>query len=247
MLMTARGRELHRRGASGSVSPASAPWFRRGRGVTPEQIADLGSIRRSQAHLLGLVDAVLQFAKVQAGSDVDTVTVLSLPDLVARLRELVAPQMHAKQHRYSYEPGDEPLIVLGDERKTRQIVLNLLANATKFTPDDGSITIMCLRVPSVAPDGTTTAAASAGVRVADAGRGISHEMLERVFEPFVQVGRQLDSTNAGIGLGLAISRELARGMGGELSASNVANGGCSFLLTLPLRREGQLPIPTAKR
>lgn len=94
---------------------------------------------------------------------------------------------------------------------------------------------------------TTTAAASAGVRVADTGRGIPHEMFERVLEPFVQVGRQLNSTNAGIGLGLAISRELARGMGGERTASNVTNGGCSFLLTLPLRREGQLPIPTAKR
>ncbi len=203
--------------------------------VTPEQIADLGSIRRSQAHLLGLVDQVLQFARVEAGSDIFTLTALSLSGVVAGLRELVAPQMHAKQLRYSYEPGEEPLIVLGDEGKIRQIVLNLLANATKFTPDGGSIMVTCLRIASVTADGRSAESSSGAVRVTDTGPGIPHEMLESVFDPFVQVDRQLNTTNPGIGLGLAISRELARRMGGDLTASNVASGGCSFLLTLPLR------------
>jgi signal transduction histidine kinase len=105
----------------------------------------------------------------------------------------------------------------------QQILLNLLSNALKFTPPGGSIHLSCAR------DGDM-----AVIRVQDTGRGIATTKLEWIFEPFVQVDRRYKREQEGIGLGLAISRELARAMGGDLLVESEEGAGSAFELRLPL-------------
>jgi signal transduction histidine kinase len=100
--------------------------------------------------------------------------------------------------------------------------LNLLSNAIKYTSAGGKITIQC-----------SASAQSASIAVQDTGRGVPQEKLESIFEPFVQLGRSLSSPHEGMGLGLAISRDLARAMGGDLTVSSVVGRGSTFTLTLP--------------
>ncbi|MEO7083492.1 MAG: GAF domain-containing sensor histidine kinase [Gemmatimonadaceae bacterium] len=213
--------------------------------VTEEQKTDLASIQRSQAHLLGLVNAVLNFAQLEAGYVVYAMAKIQLIDIVRDAASLVSPQMHAKNIGFSLERCDESLAVNADAAKVRQILLNLLNNAMKFTAPGGSITVVCTHdtrkdIANAASEDTrdlpreVTAARSArAVRVTDSGIGISPSDLEAIFNPFVQVNRRLTSSDSGVGLGLAISRDLARGMGGDLTVESRVGAGSTFTLTLP--------------
>jgi signal transduction histidine kinase len=109
-----------------------------------------------------------------------------------------------------------------DRSRAEQVLLNLLSNAVKFTPEGGRITVSCAR------HGERIA-----VRVRDTGPGLPPDKLEAVFEPFVQLGRALNSPHEGVGLGLAISRDLARAMGGDLTAASALGAGATFTLLLP--------------
>lgn len=198
--------------------------------VTPEQQSDLASIQRNQAHLLGLVESVLQFAQVQAGHLLFAPSEVSIGELVTGLEGFVSPQMRAKDLHYECDVCDSDIRVFADPGKVRQIVLNLLVNAAKFTPRGGIITVSCAR----AAEATESAGAMVAVSVSDTGPGIPNEDLQRIFDPFVQIDRKLSTTVEGVGLGLAISRELARGMGGELTVRSDTGEGCTFTLTLPM-------------
>jgi signal transduction histidine kinase len=122
-------------------------------------------------------------------------------------------------------PGLAPVLVLADRERLQQIVLNLLTNAIKFTPAGGIITI----------DATCVGDSSmACVDVRDTGIGIPEDRIDAVFEPFVQLATTLSSRQDGIGLGLTISREFARGMAGDLTVVRGLEKGASFRLTLPL-------------
>ncbi len=201
--------------------------------ITPEQHHDLLSIQRSQAHLLGLVDSVLNYAQLEAGRVMYAMEDIELGQLVGGVHALVAPQMQGKKVGYSLLPCDSSLIVRADAAKLRQIILNLLGNATKFTAVGGHITVSCAMgiVDTTAAGDDLPAMHS--VRVLDTGSGIPADKLETIFEPFVQVNRTLSSPDIGVGLGLAISRELARGMGGDLTVSSTPGVGTTFTLTLP--------------
>ena len=113
-----------------------------------------------------------------------------------------------------------------EPEKVQQVVLNLLSNAVKFTPPGGRIGLTCAAAPA-AGGGTVR------ITVADTGCGIALDQLERMFEPFVQVDTALTRTQEGVGLGLAISRDLARGMGGDLMVESTPGVGSTFTLTLP--------------
>jgi signal transduction histidine kinase len=153
--------------------------------------------------------------------------------LLAGLEALVGPQLRAKSIAFDVHPGPE-LVAWADEEKLRQVLLNLLTNALKFTPAGGEVAVSC-----EAGEGTVT------IRVRDTGRGIAPAHLEQVFEPFVQVDRHVTSSNdQGVGLGLAISRELARGMGGNLSATSELGRGSTFSLTLPAAPQGPSTPPS---
>jgi signal transduction histidine kinase len=189
--------------------------------VTGEQREDLARIQRSQRHLLGLINDVLNFAKLEAGHVAVAPERLPLVLALSRLEQLVAPLVAAKALRYEAEVPDG-LAAHADPDKVSQVLVNLLSNAVKFTPAGGWIRV-CARA-----DG-----AAVRLRVEDSGPGIPAERRAQVFEPFVQLDRTLSNPHEGTGLGLAISRELARAMGGELTAGEAAGGGAAFELVLP--------------
>jgi signal transduction histidine kinase len=114
--------------------------------------------------------------------------------------------------------------VHGDPDKLQQILLNLLSNAIKFTRAGGRISVHC-----------GTLEESVTISVADTGIGIPHDRLEGIFEPFVQVDARLTRSEGGVGLGLAISRDLARAMGGDLTVESSEGAGSTFTLLLPRR------------
>jgi PAS domain S-box-containing protein len=190
--------------------------------VTEEQRVDLLKIQRSKNHLDGLVSDVLNFAKLGSGKIDFRVRPISVRQTVDAVIEMVAPQLAQKALRLEPYATPNDGHILADADRTRQILLNLFANALKFTAPGGTIT------PDVHAE---SGVLSISVRVT--GIGIPSEQFERIFEPFVQARRSLDSTDHGFGLGLAISRQLARGMGGDLTVQSEVGRGSTFTLTLP--------------
>jgi PAS domain S-box-containing protein len=189
--------------------------------VNEEQRIDLLKIQRSKNHLDSLVSDVLNFAKLSAGRVEYRVANVILASILSEVVDMVTPQLTARRQTLVVRPMGE-LTVRADEDKTRQILLNLIGNAMKFTPADGSITV------SAREQGGNVL-----LDVSDTGIGIPEEELERIFEPFVQAKPKHKVSEQGVGLGLAISRQLARGMGGDLRATSTEDQGSTFTLTLP--------------
>jgi signal transduction histidine kinase len=148
---------------------------------------------------------------------------VAIDPFLASMDALVAPQASAKNLELHYEPCPADLAAVADREKLRQVLLNLLSNAIRHTPAGGTITLSAER------RGDTVA-----ISVADTGSGIPEDKREEVFEPFVQLDRSLTRGAGGLGLGLAISRDLARGMSGDLGVEGRAGGGARFVLSLPL-------------
>ena len=190
--------------------------------VTAEQRADLARIQQSQRHLLGLISGVLNYSRVEAGAVQYALADVSVLETMTVCEALTAPQVRARGLTLTVERGDPTLTVRADREKLQQILLNLLTNAVKFTDAGGHITVR-----SDATDDSVT------IAVQDTGRGIPAAKLEVVFEPFVQVDARLTRTSEGVGLGLAISRDLARGMAGDLTVVSVVRQGSTFSLRLP--------------
>jgi PAS domain S-box-containing protein len=189
--------------------------------ITEAQREALARIDRSQRHLLRLINDVLNLSRIEAGRVDYTVEKIVLADLVAHVMPMVEPQMSAKN--IEFESAVMPhLAAMADREKTQQILLNLLTNAIKFTGAGGTICIQ-----------GRNRASHVSLRVIDTGIGIPDEMIEKVFEPFVQVDASRSRSAEGTGLGLAISRDLARGMGGDLKAESVPGKGSTFELSLP--------------
>ncbi|HEU4457430.1 MAG TPA: HAMP domain-containing sensor histidine kinase [Longimicrobium sp.] len=200
--------------------------------VTEEQVAALGKIRRSQRHLLLLINDVLNFAKIEAGRlEVHTAEV-EVRELVAGVETLILPQAEQRGLRYDRRMADESLRVLADPDKAGQVLLNLLSNAVKFTGAGGEVRLEC-----------GAASGRARLAVRDTGPGIPPERLESIFEPFVQLERGLAAQREGTGLGLAISRDLARAMGGDVWAESTPGKGSVFTLELPLAVPAPAPAP----
>ncbi|HEX9937031.1 MAG TPA: PAS domain-containing protein, partial [Longimicrobium sp.] len=190
--------------------------------VTEEQRGDLHRIQQSQRHLLGLINEVLNYAKLESGAVHFDVEDIRVRDALAAAAALVAPQAGTRGLVLDVGPCPAELGVSADPDKLRQILLNLLSNAVKFTDRGGCVEMTC-----------AAAGAQVQVLVRDTGIGIPADQLERIFEPFVQVRADLTRTAEGTGLGLAISRDLARGMGGDLTAESTVGAGSTFTLTLP--------------
>ena len=190
--------------------------------VTEAQSEDLGRIKRSGQHLLTVINDILNFAKLEAGRVEFKIADVKVGEAVSEMEALIAPQVQAKGLTLDYESCDAALVARADRDKFQQILINLLTNAIKFTESGGSLRVTC-----------DEAADEVRVRVRDTGIGIPDDKLSSIFDPFVQVNRQLHSPSEGIGLGLAISRDLARGMGGDLSGASTLGDGSTFTLTLP--------------
>ncbi|HYD51355.1 MAG TPA: ATP-binding protein, partial [Gemmatimonadaceae bacterium] len=190
--------------------------------VTEAQAEALDRVQRSQRHLLGLINEVLNFAKLETGSVHYAIDAIRVRDVLDEAETLVAPQASARGLDLVVAPCADDLVALADAEKVRQVVVNLLSNAVKFTASGGRIDLWGERRGD-----------RMLVRVRDTGCGIPADKLEAVFEPFVQVRADLTRTAEGAGLGLAISRDLARGMGGELSVESTLGAGSTFTLALP--------------
>ena len=196
--------------------------------VTDEQRSTLERIRKSQVHLTGIINEVLNFARLESGTLAYDIRSIGVGEMIGEVVPLVEPQRAAKQLELVVrlpESRTASAQVLADRDKLQQVLLNLLSNAVKFTPAGGRVTVELLRDPDER--------GMAVLRVTDTGIGIPESKLESIFEPFVQVDRSLSNPGEGTGLGLAISRELARGMGGDLSATSTPGEGSTFTLRLP--------------
>lgn len=202
--------------------------------VTSEQATDLESIRRCELHLLGLVNSVLSYAQLEAGRVSLVVSTFPLSDVVSGAQWLVDPQLREKELHYTFEGTVEPMVIRADEEKVRQIVLNLLGNAIKFTSAGGAIAVTLARAASTVRAEHDGIQSMARVQVRDTGIGIAADKTEHIFDPFVQVDERFPGSEGGVGLGLAISRELTRLMGGELTVTSVLGEGSTFTLDLPL-------------
>jgi signal transduction histidine kinase len=188
----------------------------------------LARLGRSQAHLLRLITDVLNFAKLDAGQVEYAVSDVRVEDVLASIEPLVTLQVQAKRLTFTWETCDVPgLTARADPDKLQQILLNVLTNAIKFTPAGGTIAVVC--------DATDE---RVYIHIRDTGVGIPTNRLSSVFEPFVQGDRKLSSPHEGVGLGLAIGRDLARGMGGDLTAESEVGKGSVFTLGLPRARTG---------
>jgi PAS domain S-box-containing protein len=190
--------------------------------VNQQQLEFLTRIRNSQQHLLGIVNDLLNYSRIEAGGVAYERTAVGMHDVVERVIAMVAPQVTRKRLRLDHGPCPTDLVALADQLKTEQVLLNLVSNAVKFTPEGGAVTVACAR-----------RGAEATIEVRDTGPGIPTEMLEAIFDPFVQLGRTLTSTQEGAGLGLAISRDLARAMGGDVTVESTPGIGSSFTVHLP--------------
>ena len=191
-----------------------------------QQRADLERVRRSQRHLLGLINEVLNYARLESGAVTYDLRPTPIAAAVAAAVPLVEPQRAAKGLALDVAIPDgaagAAVQVRADPEKLQQVLLNMLSNAVKYTAAGGRVTV------SVDGDGAVVR-----LRVRDTGVGIPEDKLEAIFEPFVQVGRGLSTPGEGTGLGLSISRDLARGMGGDLTVESALGRGSTFTLTLP--------------
>jgi PAS domain S-box-containing protein len=204
--------------------------------LTKDQRRDLDRIHQAQEHLMALVNMILDFAKLEAGPIELSMAEIPIEETLLGGEALVFPQFAKKKITYTHRPGDRSLTLFADREKVQQIVVNLLANAMKFTPEGGSVELDW----RVEED-------SLLVCVRDTGPGIPTEKIEQIFEPFVQLRGPGSVPTGGTGLGLPISRDLARAMGGDVRATSTFGLGSEFVLTLPLRKHAPASKLSASR
>jgi signal transduction histidine kinase len=190
--------------------------------VTEEQHADFARVKTNQKHLAILITEILNFARVGSGRMEYAVSDISACDALTHALELIEPLIAQRGLVFDGISGDKSLVARADPERVTQILVNLLSNAIKFTPAGGRISADC-----AASDDTVM------LRVSDTGIGIAPDKLQAVFEPFVQLKEGLADRASGIGLGLAISRDLARAMKGDLTVESTEGQGARFTLVLP--------------
>jgi signal transduction histidine kinase len=191
--------------------------------VNPEQTKDLGRIKRAAAYLLRLINDILTIARMEGARPLNLVAI-PVNQMLAEVDGLCALQAKARGLTLTITPCRGEVLVMADAERFQQILLNLLTNAIKFTPNGGSVEVTAYSVAGIFQ-----------LRVKDTGVGIRLLDIDRVFQPFVQIDRHLTSdTQQGVGLGLSISRELARAMHGDLTLQSIEGIGSTFTLTLPI-------------
>jgi signal transduction histidine kinase len=191
--------------------------------INEQQREAIKRIRRSEQHLLGIVNDILMFAKTETGRLPLQLENISVPLVLESVRFLIHPMLTAHDVRFSQSDCDTQLAVFADYDRLNQILLNLLSNAVKFSRRGGEVRLACEVVEHLV-----------AIHVEDEGHGIAEDKLEDIFEPFVQLSSGLTRTAEGSGLGLSISRELARLMGGDVTVESALGKGSTFTLMLPM-------------
>lgn len=194
-----------------------------GSGRDAPQLGDyIGDIRESGQHLLGLINDILDYSKLEAGALTLNPQEFHLDGMLQSALGVARGQAASRKVHLVLAPM-APLSVTADERRLRQVVINLLSNAIKFSPQDATVTLRAHR----------DLAGSPVIEVEDRGVGIAPEDIERIFEPFVQVESHLNRKNEGTGLGLPLSRQIMALHGGELRLSSEFGHGTTAIMTLP--------------
>jgi PAS domain S-box-containing protein len=209
--------------------------------LNEQQAAHLSRVRASSRHLLGLIEDVLDLSKIEAGRIEVAHEREPAINAIAAAIALVAPQAQERDIAIETITSERETLYVGDENRVRQIIVNLLTNAMKFSEPGSRVDVTC----GTAADAVGTHLSGAGpwawIRVTDRGIGIEEDERERVFLPFEQVEGGRTRTRGGTGLGLAISRQLARLMGGDLTLESTPGVGSEFTLWLP-QREPAAPV-----
>ena len=217
--------------------------------VTDAQHEYLERVLTSSRHLLGLVDDVLDLSRLEAGRLLVERVVGSAATVVSGALALVTSQVASRGVHVVEPSADLDAAFLGDEQRVRQILVNLLTNAIKFTPSGGTITVRIGTASESPIDGGVVALRGPGpwvtIQVEDTGIGIAPALHRKVFEPFVQADGSRTRTAGGTGLGLAVSRGLARLMGGDLTLESAPGEGATCTLWLPRERPAPLPADPA--
>jgi signal transduction histidine kinase len=190
--------------------------------LNAEQQDYLSRIERSGRYLLSLIQDVLSFAKTEAGRVEFEITEVPCAPVLEELEALMLPQATEAKVILSIGKCDASLTAKADAERLRQILLNLVTNAVKFTPVGGEVVLECRADSS-----------RAYVSVRDTGSGIPEDKLETIFAPFVQLQRETTGSRSGTGLGLSISRDLARAMHGDLVVESAVGRGSTFTVVLP--------------
>jgi PAS domain S-box-containing protein len=189
--------------------------------VNDEQCDVLQRMNDACRELLRMINDILSFAQLESGRVDVRVEPVTVAAAIARAESLI--RVRVEERGLSFSSECEDALVLADPDKLQHVLLNLLTNAIKFTPPGGAISVTC-----------SGDAGRTRIAVRDTGVGIPPEQLERVFDPFVQLDQQpVDATQRGVGLGLAISRDLAAAMGGELTVQSAEGEGSVFTVELP--------------
>lgn len=196
--------------------------------VTQEQHADFERVRTNQEYLLVLINEILNFVQVGSGRVSFDAIDVNARDAFTRAIELIEPLIVQKRINWGSNRCDATIVARADSEKVTQILVNVLSNAIKFTPAGGHIFVDC-----------DSKGKTAFLSVSDTGIGIPSDKFEAIFEPFVQLKDGLADRGAGVGLGLAISRHLARAMNGDLTVESREGKGTRFTLSLPLASQQQ--------
>jgi signal transduction histidine kinase len=196
--------------------------------VTPAQREHLGRVTKSGKHLLGLIEQLLGYARIEAGEEVVHATPVLLTEIVEQTLSIVRPLAEQKGLKIRVEAPDTPLELYTDPGKVRQILINLLANSVKFS-ERGEV-LLLLRVEGLDAD------IRVFFEVTDTGKGIAAGDQSRVFDPFWQANPRQKHEAGSTGLGLSVARQLARLLGGDITITHSMLGsGSTFVLSLPLR------------
>lgn len=190
--------------------------------LSSEQREQIRRIEVNSQHLLKLIETLLDFGAIEARRVHCAITTVHLRDVLSACDVMIAPLALEKGLVYAAQTCDPALAVRGDATKLQQVLINLLSNAIKFTDPGGRISVSCTGEPL-----------AVRLRVSDTGCGVPVDKVEDIFKPFVQAAPVLTRKHGGVGLGLAISRELARNMGGDVVLESTGSAGSVFTLSLP--------------
>jgi len=184
---------------------------------------DLQRIRMAGAHLLAIVTEILDLTKIESGTlDLDRQTI-DVAALLSDVIDVVTPEIESKGNRLLAEHGANLGTLFADPIRLRQILVNLLTNASKFTTE-GTVTLRSSRTSE-----------EIVLAVEDTGIGMNPDQLKRIFDPFTQVDPSSTRRYGGVGLGLTICKRLCEAMGGTLSVDSLLGSGSTFTARLPLR------------
>lgn len=206
-------------------------------GDTSASAADLGKIRGAATHLLTLINEILDLSRIESGKLELKAAIFDLPSLVRSALDTVKPTISKNRSTCQINIAPGIAIMRSDETRVRQCVLNLLSNAAKFT--QSGVVALDLRACRIGQ------ARGVAISVKDTGPGISAEQQARLFQPFMQIDNTKTRVHDGAGLGLVITRRLARAMGGDVQVSSKLGHGSTFTLYLPLQMPAAAPAAAA--